>query len=84
VLVADQIGNPVVDPLRLDTVRYGNAKTYVTKDVVDWARTPLHVLQDAAHWTVAGYSNGWGMPAVVQRIPARQGVSTAWLDQTTR
>jgi poly(3-hydroxybutyrate) depolymerase len=58
VLVADQIGNPAVDPLCLNTAKYGNAETYVTQDVVNWARTHLHVLQDPAHWTIAGYSNG--------------------------
>ena len=58
VLVADQIGNPSVDPMCLDTARHGNAETYLTQDVVGWARTHLHVLQDPAHWTVAGYSNG--------------------------
>jgi enterochelin esterase-like enzyme len=30
----------------------------VTQDAVGWARTHLHILQDPAHWTVAGYSNG--------------------------
>jgi enterochelin esterase-like enzyme len=58
VLVADQIGNPTVDPLCINSARYGNAETYLTQDVVDWARTHLHVLQDPAHWTIAGYSNG--------------------------
>lgn len=58
VLVVDQIGNPSVDPLCLDTARYGKVETFLTQDVVGWARTHLHVLQDAAHWTVAGYSNG--------------------------
>ncbi|MES2170259.1 MAG: alpha/beta hydrolase-fold protein [Actinomycetota bacterium] len=58
VLVADQIGNPATDPLCLNTPNYGNAETYITQDVVGWARTHLHVLQDAAHWTIAGYSNG--------------------------
>jgi poly(3-hydroxybutyrate) depolymerase len=58
VLVVDQIGNPAIDPLCLDTARYGKAETFLTQDVVSWARTHLHVLQDAAHWTVAGYSNG--------------------------
>lgn len=58
VLVADQIGNPSVDTLCLDTARHGKAETYITQDVVDWARLHLHVLQDAAHWTIAGYSNG--------------------------
>jgi enterochelin esterase-like enzyme len=58
VLVADQIGNPSIDPLCLNTTKYGNAETYITQDVVNWARTHLHVLQDPAHWTIAGYSNG--------------------------
>jgi enterochelin esterase-like enzyme len=58
VLVADQTGNPAVDPLCLNTTRYGNSETYITQDVVNWARTHLHVLQDPAHWTIAGYSNG--------------------------
>ncbi len=58
VLIVDQIGNPSVDPLCLDTTRYGKVETYITQDVVPWARTHLHVLQDAAHWTIAGYSNG--------------------------
>jgi poly(3-hydroxybutyrate) depolymerase len=58
VVVADQIGDPAIDPLCLDTVTYGKAETYIAKDVVGWARSHLHVLPDAAHWTVAGYSNG--------------------------
>ena len=58
VLVADQIGNPSVDTLCLDTARHGKSETYLTQDVVSWARTHLHVLQDPAHWTIAGYSNG--------------------------
>jgi enterochelin esterase-like enzyme len=58
VLVADQIGNPSVDTLCLDTARHGKSETYITRDVVAWARLHLHVLQDAAHWTIAGYSNG--------------------------
>jgi len=58
VLVVDQLGNPGVDPLCLNTARYGNAETYVVQDAVNWARTHLHILQDPAHWVVAGYSNG--------------------------
>ena len=58
VLVVDQLGNPGVDPLCLNTARYGNAETYVVQDAVSWARTHLHILQDPAHWVVAGYSNG--------------------------
>jgi poly(3-hydroxybutyrate) depolymerase len=58
VIVADQIGNPSVDTLCLDTKANGNAQTYITRDVVNWARTHLHVDQDPAHWVIAGYSNG--------------------------
>jgi poly(3-hydroxybutyrate) depolymerase len=58
VIIADQIGNPAVDPLCLNTARHGNAETYITQDVVNWARTHLRILQDPAHWTIAGYSNG--------------------------
>jgi pimeloyl-ACP methyl ester carboxylesterase len=58
VLVVDQLGNPAIDPLCLDTAKYGKAQTFVTQDAVDWARVHLHILQDAAHWTIAGYSNG--------------------------
>lgn len=58
VLVVDQIGNPNQDPLCLNTPRFGNSETYVVKDAVAWARSNLFVLQDPAHWVVAGYSNG--------------------------
>ena len=58
VVVADQIGNPAVDPLCLNATRYGNAETYITQDVVNWARSHLRIMQDPAHWTIAGYSNG--------------------------
>lgn len=58
VLVVDQLGNPAIDTLCLNTSRYGNVETFLSVDVVNWARTHLHVLQDPAHWIVAGYSNG--------------------------
>ncbi len=58
VIIADQIGNPAVDTLCLNTPRYGNSETYITQDVVNWARSHLHIMQDPAHWTIAGYSNG--------------------------
>ena len=58
VLVADQVGNPAVDTLCLNTTRHGNSETYITQDVVNWAKLHLHILPDPAHWTVAGYSNG--------------------------
>jgi poly(3-hydroxybutyrate) depolymerase len=58
VIVADQLGNPSADPLCLNTANYGNAETYITQDVVNWARSNLRILQDPAHTTIAGYSNG--------------------------
>ena len=58
VLVADQLGDPAIDPLCLDTPLYGKSETFLVNDVVAWARSNLHVLPDAAHWTIAGYSNG--------------------------
>jgi len=58
VLVADQLGNPAIDPLCLDTAKHGKSETFLVGDVVAWARANLRVLPDAAHWTIAGYSNG--------------------------
>lgn len=58
VIVADQLGNPYVDPLCLDTTRYGKAETFLTKDLPAWAETHLNITKDHRFWTVAGYSNG--------------------------
>jgi poly(3-hydroxybutyrate) depolymerase len=58
VLVADQLGDPGIDPLCLDTAKWGKAETFLVGDVVAWARANLHVLSDSSHWTIAGYSNG--------------------------
>jgi len=58
VIVADQLGDPNIDPLCLDTAKYGNAETFLTQDVVNWARTNLNIIQDPRYWTIAGYSNG--------------------------
>jgi enterochelin esterase-like enzyme len=61
-LVVDQLSDPSIDPLCLDTA-LGNAETYIMQDVVPWARTNLDVLQGPAYTTVAGYSNGGGCAA---------------------
>lgn len=58
VLVPDQLGDPAVDPLCVDSARFGKVETFLTLDVVNWARSHLHILQDPEHWTIAGYSNG--------------------------
>ncbi|MFB2554133.1 alpha/beta hydrolase-fold protein [Herbiconiux liangxiaofengii] len=60
VIVADQLGDPDRDPVCADTAALGNAETFITQDVVSWARANLRILQDPAHWTIAGYSNGGG------------------------
>lgn len=58
VVVADQIGPDQKDTLCLDTQAYGNVETYLMKDVVDFAKKNLSILQDPKFWTIAGYSNG--------------------------
>lgn len=57
VLVVDQLGDPSVDPLCVDG-KLGNVETYITKDVLPWVKTNLHVSQNRQLWTVAGYSSG--------------------------
>lgn len=59
VLVADQVGTQG-DPTCADSKLYGNAQTYITKDVVDWAKANLHIIQDPKYWAIMGYSNGGG------------------------
>jgi poly(3-hydroxybutyrate) depolymerase len=60
VIVADQLGADGNDTACADSKAYGNAKTYVTVDVVAWAKKNLHIIDDPAYWTIAGYSNGGG------------------------
>ncbi|MEB0002441.1 alpha/beta hydrolase-fold protein [Cryobacterium sp. 10I1] len=58
VVVADQLGDPSVDSLCLDTPAHGNVQTYIEQDVVNWARANLRILRNRVEWTVAGFSNG--------------------------
>ncbi|HEV7183513.1 MAG TPA: alpha/beta hydrolase-fold protein [Leifsonia sp.] len=58
VIVPDQLGDPLQDPLCLDTYKYGKAETFLTKDVVTWADAHLNIAHDHRFWTIAGYSNG--------------------------
>jgi pimeloyl-ACP methyl ester carboxylesterase len=60
VVVPDQLGPDGNDPACADSTAYGNAETYVTKDVVEWATQNLHIMQDPKYWVIAGYSNGGG------------------------
>lgn len=63
VIVADQLGAAVNDTACADSAAYGKARTYITVDVVDWAKKNLHIIDDPAYWTIAGYSNGGGCAA---------------------
>jgi len=58
VIVADQLGNPAVDNLCLDSPLYGHPETFINRDVVDWARSHLNIIDDRKYWTIAGYSHG--------------------------
>ena len=58
VIVADQLGDPTVDNLCLDTALYGHPETYINKDVVNWASKHLNIIHDRRYWTIAGYSHG--------------------------
>lgn len=60
VVVPDQLGPAGNDPACADSAAYGNAETYVTKDVVDWIKGNLNVIEDPKYWVIAGYSNGGG------------------------
>jgi enterochelin esterase-like enzyme len=59
-VVADQVGANVVDTACADSTAYGNAETYITKDVVTWVKAHLHVIDDPRWWVIGGYSNGGG------------------------
>lgn len=58
VVVADQLGDPNNDPACTDSDAFGKAQTYITHDVVNWAKQNLHILPEAKYWTIVGYSNG--------------------------
>ncbi|HEU5224040.1 MAG TPA: alpha/beta hydrolase-fold protein [Candidatus Lumbricidophila sp.] len=91
VIVVDQLGAPTNDPLCLNSKR-GQVEDYVMRDVLPWAFAHLAVRADAAHTTVAGYSNG-GMcaayfgakyPAVFGNLVAISPEEFAGADNATR
>ena len=57
VLAPDQNGSAMHNSLCADTTR-GNAETYLTKDVVNWATTTLPVAKSARMWAMGGFSQG--------------------------
>jgi enterochelin esterase-like enzyme len=56
-IFADQNGSDLGDTECVDGPR-GQAETYLTVDVRRWAIDTLGVAADAAHWAVAGFSEG--------------------------
>jgi poly(3-hydroxybutyrate) depolymerase len=58
VIIADQLGSQTQNPGCVDSSKYGGVETYFNKDIPDYIRTHLRVLQDPKYWTIAGYSNG--------------------------
>jgi enterochelin esterase-like enzyme len=60
VIVADQLGGSGDDPACADSDLHGKAETYITVDVVAWARAHLNVVDDPGSWVIAGFSNGGG------------------------
>lgn len=58
VVFVDQLGNPNVDTLCLDTPELGNVETYVNDDVVTWVKQKLNVSDDRRDWSIGGYSQG--------------------------
>ncbi|MGX1932963.1 alpha/beta hydrolase [Microbacterium resistens] len=58
VIVADQLGDPNQNPACADSKTYGGVDTYFNKDIVEYAKANLNILQDPAYWTISGYSNG--------------------------
>ena len=58
VISPDQLGNAFHNTLCVDSGKYGNAETYLTRDVTNWIRDTLPVESDAAHWAIGGFSQG--------------------------
>ena len=58
VIAADQLGDDSHNTLCVDSPVYGNALTYLTKDVVDWVKANLPAAQQAQDWAIAGFSQG--------------------------
>jgi S-formylglutathione hydrolase FrmB/uncharacterized membrane protein YeaQ/YmgE (transglycosylase-associated protein family) len=57
VISPDQLGSRSSNPMCLDSP-LGNSDTYLTKDVRNWVTANLPVETDAAHWAIAGFSQG--------------------------
>ncbi|MFT9241861.1 MAG: alpha/beta hydrolase-fold protein [Bifidobacterium aquikefiri] len=58
VVSPDQNGSAVHNTLCIDSPVYGNAATFLTKDVTSWIKKHLPVETTAKYWTIGGFSQG--------------------------
>lgn len=57
-IVADQLGDPNVNPACADSVAFGGVASYFNRDIPTFIREYLDVPADPRYWTIGGYSNG--------------------------
>ncbi|RBP98519.1 MFS transporter [Bifidobacterium aemilianum] len=58
VVSPDQNGSNTHNTLCADTKVYGNAESYLTKDVTKWVKTYLPVKKSPQAWLIGGFSQG--------------------------
>lgn len=57
-IVADQLGDPNVNPACADSLTFGGVASYFNRDIPTFIREHLDVPTDPRYWTIGGYSNG--------------------------
>lgn len=58
VVAVDQLSDPNLNTLCVDSARFGNSATYLTIDVPEWIRTHFSVSDDPRMWAITGFSQG--------------------------
>lgn len=58
IVAPDQLGSALHNTLCVNSTKYGNVETYITKDVTDWIVKYLPVSKQPQHWAIAGFSQG--------------------------
>ena len=58
VVSPDQLTNPSMNPMCVDSAKFGNSETYLTKDVTNWIKANYRVSSDPRMWAVSGFSQG--------------------------
>ncbi|GAA1780157.1 alpha/beta hydrolase [Leucobacter iarius] len=58
VISPDQLTDPAVNPMCVDSKKFGNSETYLTRDVTDWVKANYRVSSDPRMWAVTGFSQG--------------------------